>query len=309
MEEGETEPMEVENAPTPGGSTKCGAKTRRGKPCQSPPVRGKRRCRMHAGAPGSGAPFGRRNGNYRHGHPLRLDMQNSSQGVGATARRRAGAIARRPPPKPRGGPSALAGERSEPIWLGVRDHTHALFARKVQRKLSNGVAGLAAAGSSLDRQKSRQFLPSQRRRLMTNVCASTSAKSRPELRIPTAAAQTRVVSGGEVWPIQRELSRHLKYMARARISEFESSQASHAVRSPPSPGAVAPPTRRDAFFEALPQRLIGRGSRARQDHRSGGRKVWPDSQGGEAVRSSGPAVHQSRADPQERAGARDGGWL
>src|SRR5881397_111713 len=45
--------------------------------------------------------------------PLRLDMQNSSQGVGATARRRAGAIARRPPPKPRGGPSALAGERSD----------------------------------------------------------------------------------------------------------------------------------------------------------------------------------------------------
>src|SRR6266446_2372726 len=83
-------------------------------------------------------------------------MQNSSQGVGATARRRAGAIARRPPPKPRGGPSALAGERSEPIWLGVRDHTHALFARKVQRKLSNGVAGFAAAGASLDRQKSRQ---------------------------------------------------------------------------------------------------------------------------------------------------------
>src|SRR5258708_3643770 len=52
MGEGETEPMEVENAPTPGGSTKCGAKTRRGKPCESPAVRGKRRCRMHGGAPG-----------------------------------------------------------------------------------------------------------------------------------------------------------------------------------------------------------------------------------------------------------------
>jgi len=50
------------------GATRCGAKTRRGKPSQSPPVRGKRRCRMHGGAPGSGAPFGRRNGNYRHGH-------------------------------------------------------------------------------------------------------------------------------------------------------------------------------------------------------------------------------------------------
>jgi hypothetical protein len=46
------------------------------------------------------------------------------------------------------------------------------------------------------------------------------------------AAQTRMVSGGEFWPIQRELSRHLKYIARARIPEFESSHPSHAVRSP-----------------------------------------------------------------------------
>ncbi|WP_313901526.1 hypothetical protein [Methylobacterium sp. J-076] len=28
---------------------------------------GKRRCRMHGGAAGSGAPSGSRNGNYRHG--------------------------------------------------------------------------------------------------------------------------------------------------------------------------------------------------------------------------------------------------
>src|SRR5262249_39983827 len=33
--------------------------------------------------------------------------------------------------------------------------THALFARKVQRKLSNGVAGFAASGSSSDRKRSR----------------------------------------------------------------------------------------------------------------------------------------------------------
>jgi hypothetical protein len=31
--------------------------------------------------------------------------------------------------------------------------THALFARKVQRKLRNGVAGFAAGGSSSDRKK------------------------------------------------------------------------------------------------------------------------------------------------------------
>ena len=36
-------------------------------PCQSPMVKGKKWCRMHGGAKGSGAPFGERNGNYRHG--------------------------------------------------------------------------------------------------------------------------------------------------------------------------------------------------------------------------------------------------
>ncbi len=42
-------------------SQRCGAKTRSGKPCQSPSVLGKRRCRMHGGAPGSGAPRGNKN--------------------------------------------------------------------------------------------------------------------------------------------------------------------------------------------------------------------------------------------------------
>ncbi|QFR35222.1 hypothetical protein GBB76_17190 [Ancylobacter sp. TS-1] len=46
---------------------RCGAKTRSGSPCQSPAVNGKRRCRMHGGAEGSGAPSGPANGNYRHG--------------------------------------------------------------------------------------------------------------------------------------------------------------------------------------------------------------------------------------------------
>src|SRR5262249_8904794 len=32
-----------------------------------PAVQGRKRCRMHGGAPGSGAPSGERNGNYRHG--------------------------------------------------------------------------------------------------------------------------------------------------------------------------------------------------------------------------------------------------
>jgi hypothetical protein len=42
-------------------SPRCGAKIRCGGSCRSPAVRGKRRCRMHGGAPGSGAPRGNQN--------------------------------------------------------------------------------------------------------------------------------------------------------------------------------------------------------------------------------------------------------
>lgn len=47
-------------------SLRCGAKTRAGKPCQAPAVTGKRRCRMHGGAKGSGAPKGNQNA-LKHG--------------------------------------------------------------------------------------------------------------------------------------------------------------------------------------------------------------------------------------------------
>ena len=46
---------------------RCGACTRSGMPCQSPAVKGNRRCRMHGGAAGSGAPQGPANGRYIHG--------------------------------------------------------------------------------------------------------------------------------------------------------------------------------------------------------------------------------------------------
>ena len=47
-------------------SARCGARTRSGQPCRSPAVHGKRRCRMHGGAYGSGAPRGNKNA-LRHG--------------------------------------------------------------------------------------------------------------------------------------------------------------------------------------------------------------------------------------------------
>ena len=47
-------------------SPRCGAKTRCGGACHSPAVRGKKRCRMHGGAQGSGAPQANQNAR-RHG--------------------------------------------------------------------------------------------------------------------------------------------------------------------------------------------------------------------------------------------------
>lgn len=55
--------------PDPGpmlASPRCGAKTRAGTPCRSPAVHGKKRCRMHGGAAGSGAPKGNKNA-LKHG--------------------------------------------------------------------------------------------------------------------------------------------------------------------------------------------------------------------------------------------------
>lgn len=45
---------------------RCGARGRDGAPCPNPPIPGKRRCRLHGGAPGTGAPKGNRNA-FKHG--------------------------------------------------------------------------------------------------------------------------------------------------------------------------------------------------------------------------------------------------
>jgi hypothetical protein len=47
-------------------SRRCGAKTRTSGACRSPAVSGKKRCRMHGDAPGSGAPKANRNA-HKHG--------------------------------------------------------------------------------------------------------------------------------------------------------------------------------------------------------------------------------------------------
>ena len=48
------------------GAERCGARTRGGRPCLNHPIRWRQRCRLHGGAPGTGAPRG--NGNaVKHG--------------------------------------------------------------------------------------------------------------------------------------------------------------------------------------------------------------------------------------------------
>ena len=47
-------------------SSRCGAKTRASSACRSPAVHGKKRCRMHGGAQGAGAPRANRNAR-KHG--------------------------------------------------------------------------------------------------------------------------------------------------------------------------------------------------------------------------------------------------
>jgi uncharacterized protein YjcR len=59
-------------------SRRCGAKTRSGKPCMSPAVSGKNRCRMHGGAPGSGAPRGNKNA-LKHGRYTREAVEERRQ--------------------------------------------------------------------------------------------------------------------------------------------------------------------------------------------------------------------------------------
>ena len=61
MQRTTNEPLPLRQVPT------CGARTRSGKPCQSPAVSGKRRCGMHGGRPARERQRGERNGNYRHG--------------------------------------------------------------------------------------------------------------------------------------------------------------------------------------------------------------------------------------------------
>lgn len=59
-------------------SPRCGAETRAGGTCKSPAVTGKKRCRMHGGARGSGAPLGNQNA-LKHGDYSRAAVEEDRE--------------------------------------------------------------------------------------------------------------------------------------------------------------------------------------------------------------------------------------
>jgi glucans biosynthesis protein len=66
-------------------SPRCGARTRSGLSCQAPAVQGKRRCRMHGGSAGSGAPHGNQNALKAGTHTR--DMMEQRRAVSALLQR------------------------------------------------------------------------------------------------------------------------------------------------------------------------------------------------------------------------------
>jgi hypothetical protein len=69
------------------------------------------------------------------------------------------------------------------------------------------------------------------RRRLTNPPRKNLLRSgtRPELRLPAPAAQTRIVSVPMVWLVARESAQFFKRIIFPDVSEFESDMPSHAV--------------------------------------------------------------------------------
>src|SRR5262245_39613309 len=94
---------------------------------------------------------------------LRLDMQKLLSRASAQQR----AATTQTPRRPIGAGGVRGASRSGSASAIT---THALLARKVQRKLSNGVAGFAPADHLLIERERGQFVPSRRpRRWPTSV--------------------------------------------------------------------------------------------------------------------------------------------
>jgi hypothetical protein len=102
----------------------------------------------------------------------------------------------------------------------------------------------------------------------------------PELRIPGAAAQTRIVSMAKIRLDRRKSTRLFKGIICDDISEFESYMPSHAVQSPPAQ------MWRSGSMPSCP---------ASGDKKALGRRKRPRALGLERVRSL--AIHANRRQP------------
>jgi hypothetical protein len=60
-------PVTIQRAAYPPAREPSRTKIRAGTPCQRPAAKGKKRCKLHGGADGIGAPKGEQNGAYKHG--------------------------------------------------------------------------------------------------------------------------------------------------------------------------------------------------------------------------------------------------
>src|SRR6516164_6531465 len=185
---------------------------------------------------------------------LRLDMQNSSQerrrNSAPEGWRKQRAATTQTPRRPIGAGGVRGASRSGSASVIT---THALLARKVQRKLSNGRWLCRRADHLLNERDRGQIAPSRRRRVMANGRAERllkiPAEPGPELRIPGAAAQTRVVSVAGIRLGSGEFARAFKGIICDDISEFESHMPSHAVGSLSRAMATGPESRAARFSD------------------------------------------------------------
>ena len=123
------------------------------------------------------------------------------------------------PPKPRGGPSALAGAREAGRSGSMLSCAH--------------TRSLCAESPAQSEQFCCSFSRRRSDRLRGDSWVDQSPAeipaTDPELLIPPAAAQTRSVSVATCAPEPTVVITNFKYLAREDISEFESYHPSHAV--------------------------------------------------------------------------------
>jgi hypothetical protein len=133
-----------------------------------------------------------------------------------------------PPPEPRAGPSALAGERSEPVRLGARGHTRSIGAQSPAQSEQwccwvcrhRILSGPAENGCYLSDALNDQ-----------GQCAAVrlNLASAPELHIRNVAAPVRTVSAGE---FSASLGKVVK------TSQIHGSGTHFRVRVLPAPASV-----------------------------------------------------------------------